>query len=397
MSPYGVLYRDSLGNLEKYPYTQSLISPLWGVNDGTIKNIDVYNAFRLNTYAIVSIPWIKGLSYKANLLSNFEKHESGNFTYENYYIKEGAGIAGRYDPASVQSLLANANGNIDNRATNSYVFDNILTYETAFGKHRINATAVATRDHLKYEDINATGSNFAANGNTTLGINGLSKATVQKVVLDNSERSNVGYLARLNYSYNDRYYITGSFRRDGASVFGADKRYANFAAVGAAWRISSESFLRNFEPLNNLKISFSWGQNGNQGLSPYATLSQVFNSAAGDSRYEFSNAQGTIQYGLVQASLGNPSLGWEKTAATNIGFESNWLKNRLFVDMNYYFTKTTDQIFVRTIPVMTGFTTQLSSLGEVDNKGFELTVRTVNIQQKDFNWSTTLSLLEEPE
>ena len=95
-----------------------------------------------------------------------------------------------------------------------------------------------------------------------------------------------------------------------------------------------------------------------------------------------------------KATLGNSSLGWEKTTATNIGFESNWLKNRLFVDMNYYFTKTTDQIFVRTIPIMTGFITQLSSLGEVDNKGFELTVRTINIQQKDLSWSSTLTLLE---
>ena len=391
MSPYGVLYRDSLGNLEKYPYTQSLISPLWGVKDGTVKNIDIYNTFRLNTYAVVRIPWIKGLSYRANLQSNFEKRQSGTFAYENYYIKEGSGIAGRYDAASVQSLLSNANGNLDNRSTNSYVLDNILTYDNSFGNHRVNATLVGTRDHLKYEDINATGSNFAANGNTTLGIYGLSKAAVQKVILDNQERSNVGYLARLNYSYNDKYYLTGSYRRDGASVFGADRRYANFAAIGAAWKISSEAFLQQFKPLNNLKLKFSWGQNGNQGLSPYATLSQVQNSAAGDARYEFSNAQGTIFYGLVQSTLGNSSLGWEKTTAINIGFESAWLTNRLFVDLDYYSSKTTDQIFVRTIPIMTGFQTQLASLGQVDNKGVEVTVRTVNIQQKDFNWGSTLT------
>ena len=391
LSPYGVVYRDSVNNLEKYPYTQSLISPLWGVSDGTVKNIDITNTFRLNTYAVVSIPWIKGLSYRINLLNNFEKRQTGNFTFENFYIKEGAGITGRYDPATVQSLLSNANGNLDNRNTSSYVFDNILNYETNIGKHRVNATLVATRDHLKYEDINATGSNFTANGNTTLGINGLSKATVQKVILDNSERSNVGYLARLNYSYNGKYYLTGSFRRDGASVFGADKRYANFAAAGAAWVVSNEAFLKNFQPLSNLKLNFSWGQNGNQGLSPYATLSQVLNSAAGDARYEFSNAQGTISYGLVQNTLGNSSLGWEKTTAINIGFESGWLKNRLFVDMNVYSTKTTDQIFVRTIPIMTGFSTQLSSLGQVDNKGIEVTLRTVNIQARDLNWTSTLT------
>ncbi len=390
-SPYGVVYRDDAGNLEKYPYTQSGVNPLWGVNDGTIKNIDVYNTFRLNSFAVVKAPGIVGLSYRINFSTNLEKRQSGNFTFENYYIKEGAGIAGRYDPASVQSLLTNANGNIDNTSTSNYVLDNILAYSHRFGKHQIDATAVATRDNMRVEDLNATGSDFAANGNTSLGIYGLSKATVQKVILNNSERSNVGYLARLNYSYDDKYYLTSSIRRDGASVFGADKRYANFAAAGVAWKISEESFLKDFKPLNDLKLKFSWGQNGNQGLGPYATLSQVQNSSAGDARYEFSDAQGKVVYGLVQTTLGNPSLGWEKTTATNIGFESAWLGNRLFIDLDLYSSKTTDQIFVRTIPIMTGFTTQLASLGEVDNKGIELSVRSENIRNANFTWSSTVT------
>jgi len=239
-----------------------------------------------------------------NLLSNLDKRQSGNFTYENFFIKEGAGIAGRYDPVTVQSLLSSANGNLDNQTTNSYVFDNILAYEKTYKKHRIALTAVATRDHLKFDDQNATGSNFAANGNTTLGIWGLSKSTVQKVILNNSERSNIGYLGRLNYAFDNKYYLTASFRRDGASVFGAEKQWANFASVGGAWKISGENFLKNFEPLNNLKIKASFGQNGNQGLSPYATLSQVLNSASGDARYEFSNAQGTINYGCCYKVLG---------------------------------------------------------------------------------------------
>lgn len=391
VSPYGVMFRDSEGNLEKYPYTQSQVNPLWGVHDGTVKNLDVYNTFRLNAYAVVKVPFIKGLSYRANLLSNYQRRQSGNFYYETYFIKEGEGIDGRYDPASVQSLLANANGNLDNTNTNSYVLDNIVTYDNTFGRHQVTATLVATRDHLKTEDINTTGSNFAANGNTALGIYGLSKADVQKVILNNTERSNVGYLARINYDYDSKYYLTASFRRDGASVFGEDKRYANFAATGVAWRISGESFLKNFRPLNNLKLKFSWGQNGNQGLSPYATLSQVLNGAAGNARYQFSDAQSKIYYGLVQNTLGNPTLGWEKTTAINIGFESAWLLNRLFVDVDYYTSSTTDQIFVRNIPIMTGFATQLASLGEVSNKGVEITVRTVNIDEKDFNWGSTLT------
>lgn len=391
MSPYGVEYRDDDGNLERYPYTQSLVNPLWGVNNGVIKNMDVYNTFRLNSFAVVKAPWVPGLSYRVNFSSNFEKRQSGTFNYETNYIKEGAGIAGRYDPASVQSLLSSANGNIDNRSTTSYVLDNILEYDHRFGKHQVNVTAVATRDNSRFEELNATGRDFAANGNTALGIYGLAKATVQTVALNDTVRANVGYLARINYSYDDKYYLTSSIRRDGASVFGLDRRYANFAAAGAAWRISAEPFLKDFKPLNDLKLKFSWGQNGNQGLSPYATLSQVQNGAAGDARYEYSDGQGKVIYGLVQKTLGNPSLGWEKTTAINWGFESAWLGNRLFVDLDLYSSKTTDQIFVRTIPIMTGFTSQLASLGEVDNKGIELSVQSVNIHTKKLTWSSTVT------
>ena len=391
MSPYGVVYRDDKGNLEKYPYTQSLVSPLWGVNDGTITNKDITNNFRLNVYGVVNFPFLKGLSYRVNLMSNLDKREAGSFTFENNYIKEGAGIPGRYDPASVQSLLSNANGNILNVTTSSYVFDNILSYETSIGKHHIYTTLVATRDHRRMDSVNTTGADFSANGNTALGYYGLSKATTQKVILNSNERSNVGYLARINYSYNDRYYLTGSYRRDGASVFGADNMWGNFAAVGAAWKISGEKFLSNVKILDNLKLKLSWGQNGNQGLLPYATLSQVLNGAAGNARYEYSNAQGTINYGLVQTTLGNPSLGWEKTASINYGFESNWLKNRLSVDLDIYNATTTDQIFVRTIPIMTGFGTQLASLGEVSNKGVELTVRSVNVQKRNFEWTSAFT------
>lgn len=390
-SPFGVVYRDDLQNLEKYPYTQSQINPLWGVDDGTIDNLDKYSTFRMNTYGVLKLPFIPGLSYRVNFLNNVERRESGQFTYESWYIKEGAGIPGRYDPASVQSLLTNANGNLLNNSSKTYVLDNILTYEKSIKSHRFVVTAVATRDHLKFQEVNSTGGNFAANGNTALGVFGLSKATVQRVNLDNRERSNIGYLGRLNYSFNDKYFLTASLRRDGASVFGEDKRWANFAAAGVAWMASSENFLKSFTPLTKLKLKFSYGQNGNQGLSPYATLSQVQNGSAGNARYEFSNSGATIFYGLVQSTLGNSSLGWEKTTATNIGFESGWLKDRLFVDLDVYKTKTTDQIFVRTIPIMTGFKDQLSSLGQVDNTGIELTVRSVNLQQKDIGWTSELT------
>ena len=329
-SPYGVMYRnESEKLLEKYPYTQSSVNALWNTDKSVRDNKDIRNNFRANAYAVVKLPWVEGLSYRFNYAGNLSKNQSGDFYYEGYFVKEGAyDDETRYSPATLQSLLASANGKINNNTTDSWVIDNILNYKNTFGKHSIDLTAVATRDRKKYEMIETTGSNFAANGNTTLGINGLHKATVQKVNMDNNQRSNIGYLGRASYSYDDRYFFTGSYRRDGASVFGVNQKWGDFFAFGGAWRLSSEKFMSSISYLDDLKLKLSWGKNGNQGLDPYGTLSTINNGASGGVRYEFGGSD--IIYGLNQKALGNANLGWETTESWNTGFESAWLGSRLF-------------------------------------------------------------------
>lgn len=338
-SPYGVMYRnESEKLLEKYPYTQSSVNALWNTDKSVRDNKDIRNNFRANAYAVVKLPWVEGLSYRFNYAGNLSKNQSGDFYYEGYFVKEGAyDDETRYSPATLQSLLASANGKINNNTTDSWVIDNILNYKNTFGKHSIDLTAVATRDRKKYEMIETTGSNFAANGNTTLGINGLHKATVQKVNMDNNQRSNIGYLGRASYSYDDRYFFTGSYRRDGASVFGVNQKWGDFFAFGGAWRLSSEKFMSSISYLDDLKLKLSWGKNGNQGLDPYGTLSTINNGASGGVRYEFGGSD--IIYGLNQKALGNANLGWETTESWNTGFESAWLGSRLFVDLDLYFLK----------------------------------------------------------
>ncbi|WP_303644119.1 SusC/RagA family TonB-linked outer membrane protein, partial [uncultured Parabacteroides sp.] len=185
-SPYGVMYRnESEKLLEKFPYTQSSVNALWDTDRSVRDNKDIRNNFRANAYAVVKLPWVEGLSYRFNYAGNLSKNQSGDFYYEGYFVKEGAyDDENRYSPSTLQSLLTSANGKINNNTTDSWVIDNILNYKNSFGKHTIDLTAVATRDRKKYEKIETTGSNFAANGNTTLGLNGLHKATVQKVNMD---------------------------------------------------------------------------------------------------------------------------------------------------------------------------------------------------------------------
>lgn len=153
-SPYGVMYRnESEKLLEKYPYTQSSVNALWNTDKSVRDNKDIRNNFRANAYAVVKLPWVEGLSYRFNYAGNLSKNQSGDFYYEGYFVKEGAyDDETRYSPATLQSLLASANGKINNNTTDSWVIDNILNYKNTFGKHSIDLTAVATRDRKKIRD-----------------------------------------------------------------------------------------------------------------------------------------------------------------------------------------------------------------------------------------------------
>lgn len=400
INPYAVNYRDEANKLiEKYPYTQSQTHPLWGTQKSGVRdNVDKSDNFRANAYAVVKLPWVEGLSYRLNLTTNLTNDKYGDFYYETNYVKEGAyDDESRYSPSTYQSLLSSANGNLRDRKRTSWLIDNILNYKRRFGEHSIDLTAVATRDRLTYASKRISGSNFAANGNTTLGINGLHFATTQIIDMSNNsgnngtynyQRSNVGYFGRANYAYGDRYFVTASYRRDGASVFGVNNKWGDFVAFGGAWNITQESFMQNVSSnvLNNLKVKLSWGKNGNQGLDPYGTLSTITNGSSSGIRYEFDGS--TVWYGLNTSALGNADLGWESTESWNTGLESAWLGSRLFVDVDVYFSKTTDQIFTRNIPVMTGFKTMKSSMGQVNNRGVEVNVRSLNIDKPDLQWTT---------
>jgi TonB-linked SusC/RagA family outer membrane protein len=392
LSPYGMKYRPN-GLLEITPDgSRAHGNPLWGINDKSKReNIDYRDNIRTNAFALVKVPWVAGLTYRFNYAGNMNYRKEGNFTHESNYAPNGSyDDDTRYSIATQNGYLSSANGSIRNERTTSYVIDNILNYIQTFGKHSIDLTAVATRDYKKFESQLLNGSDYLANGNTVLGINGLHYASSQRITLNNYKLTNVGYFGRASYSFGDTYYLTGSYRRDGASVFGANNKWGNFGAVGAAWRITNESFMKNAGFLNDVKLKLSWGLNGNQGLDQYTTLSRVANGQSGGIYQAFNNS-GKPFYGINQSSIGNANLGWETTEAWNMGFESALLDNRLFIDLDVYFSRTYDQIFNRTIPVMTGFSSMYSSMGEVKNRGFEATIRSVNIRNKDLNWTTGIT------
>lgn len=396
LSPYDMMYRSNSSLLEKYPDGKSEgVNPLWNVNSDAFDDYDVRNNFRINTFMVVEMPWVKGLSYRLNYAGNLDYRRFEQFSHESNYAPIGPyDDDSRYSVSTQQNYLGTANGFFQNIKTTSWVMDHILNYKNRFGAHSVDLTAVATRDSKMVKDEKMTGSDFSANGNTVLGVDGLHYAAIQKLLVDNknnTKRRNIGYFGRLSYSFNDTYYLTASYRRDGASVFGTQNKWGDFGAVGASWRISNESFMKSINYLSDLKLKLSWGKNGNQGIDPYGTLSRVSAGSSGGIFYPFGDT-GKPSYGIKQEMIGNALLGWETTEAWNMGFESSWFDHRLSVELDVYFSKTYDQIFDRSIPPMTGFNEMKSSMGEVKNRGFELTLRSDNIRTKDWNWTTSLTL-----
>lgn len=191
----------------------------------------------------------------------------------------------------------------------------------------------------------------------------------------------ISYLSRLNYDYDDRYYIAGSYRRDGSSRLAPESRWGDFWSVSGMWHLSNESFMNAVKPvLNDVKIRASYGVNGNQPGALYGYMGlysygQNYMGAAGS--YESAQA--------------NPGLKWEKNYNLNIGLDLAFI-NRIFVSLEYYNRDTKDLLYNRPISATTGFLNYLANIGQLNNKGVEFELRTINFATPDFNWTSVLNL-----
>jgi hypothetical protein len=248
---------------------------------------------------------------------------------------------------------------------------------------------VYTRDYNETTTEGMRGTGFNAAGTTLLGWYKLGDADTK--VVDNptySLKTDVGYLARVIYSYKDTYHFNASIRRDGGSVFGADRKWGTFPAIGGAWTLTNEEFMKGISWLNFLKVKLSWGSNGAQTLPPYGTLTLIDVAKGGQIPNYYG---GTTHWGQKVAALGNPALGWQSTYSWNGGFEADFLKGRIHVDVNMYASQTRDQIFNKNTAVMgAGITSQKATMGRVDNKGIEINLNTVPVKTMGLTWNSDL-------
>ncbi len=198
-----------------------------------------------------------------------------------------------------------------------------------------------------------------------------------------TQRNNVSVLARVRYTYDNKYLLSSNFRADGASPFGADHKWGYFPSFSVGWRISQENFLKDIDKINDIKIRYSWGSVGNEGISPYGSFGLVstgVNYVQG----------GQVVSGTTPSTPENKNLQWESTIQNNIGLDVALLDNRLNVTVDAYKKKTTHLLLDKPVPYSTGFSGALQNIGSLENKGLEFLVSSRNTV-KVLKWSTDLN------
>ncbi|HSU51716.1 MAG TPA: TonB-dependent receptor [Segetibacter sp.] len=372
--PTGTVYYNDLANPSQNADINVNGLAIWmGINDKQVPNplsdIDpatsklqttTLNAIA-NVYAEVSL--LKNLTFRSSLSGAASTSKLGD--WRGIWSKSQIGSKPRTQ--------------LDTRNTGTYTLDNILNYKTSFGKHTLAFTGLQSAFYQRDEFYTIAVKDLPYNSYWYA----LNTGTITNQASSLTERSLLSFMGRVNYSFNDKYLLTVTGRSDGASQLAEGNKWAFFPSVALAWRVGDEHFMDNIKAISNLKLRLSYGQVGNSTVSPYSTQANVLNTG-----YDF---DGSAAYGFAPANLANKDLKWERSKELNLGLDFGLFNNRIGASIELYDRKTVDLILNQKIPTVTGFNQVIANVGEIRNKGIELTLNTTNIVKKDFSWNATIT------
>ena len=279
----------------------------------------------------------------------------------------------------------------DNRSLSSIiVFDNILTFDKTFNKHSLTAMAGTSYTGSVWNQSYMTASHFRTSDILTLNAG---NKIEQWSGTSASEWAIMSYIGRLAYNYDSKYLLTVNFRADGSSKLNPNHRWGYFPSASAAWRISSEEFMKGIDWIDDLKLRGGWGQTGNQsGIGDYAYL-QRYNI---NRLPWYETVGGVFIYkdavpALSVANMQNADLTWETTSQTNIGFDLSIIKSRVNLSVDAYYKYTTNLLLDVPLPSTAIIGSLTRNEGEMSNKGIEATISTKNLT-RDFKWETDFNI-----
>lgn len=340
-------------------------NPLLATTTADINNV------RNTWVANGSLTWeiMKGLSFKT----------SGNYNQwtvrDDYFYHEGSQQAARsggpYGGASMS-------------LSNIWSVNNVLTYQNKFGKHRVSAMLGQEFQQNRSESVAAQAKEFALGD---LGADKLSAGNVPSLAeTSRMQKSRLSFFTRLFYNFGDRYMVTATFRADGSSVFAPQNRWGFFPSFAGAWTISNEPWMASAKSrwLDNFKLRVGYGTVGNDRIGNNTTM-EIYN-------IEKVGIGSSQTAALVPAQLSNPDLRWEGSTTVNLGVDLSVFKGRLGLTVDAFVKDTKDLLMKRNLSFVSGWETQWQNVGKIRNKGLEISVKTINVDKRNFSWSTNFNI-----
>ncbi len=292
-------------------------------------------------------------------------------------------------PLTSYGITYGVNGSTNRGKSKSFLNENTLSFRKEFSrKHLIDAVIGATFQKNSNESYGFSASNLP---NESLGVKGLGQGTPFQVSSLSSLSNMQSYLGRVNYTFNKNYLFTASVRADGSSKFHPDNRWGYFPSGAFAWKFGSEKFMENANFISDAKIRFSYGATGNNRVSDFAYLSLLSANTSNFSGSYYSwNDQ--IIYNIVVSTMSNKNLKWEKGVQSDVGLDFALFNKRINVEVDYYNRVTKDLLLNASMPWATGFASAFTNIGKVKNDGLEFTLRTTNVREGNFTWTSDFNI-----
>ena len=364
--PYVTTSGEDLGDEEDYKGTD-----LWlnSYEDGS-------DEFRLSGSLYADIRLTKWLSFKTTFGTDYRNKNRTRF-YGQYLDN---GLNGR---AGFSELVAFR-----------YNVDNMFNINKSFkGGHRIDAVLGISVNSAENHNSTINAQDFPDYPALEFRSDAISNAKTQVPGYSEDASTLMSYIARMVYSYKDRYVLTATFRADGSSKFSKENRFSYFPSFSAAWRMSEEKFMKNLNFISNLKLRAGWGMVGNQGLSPYQTLTTYNSMYSADPNSDYSvSPDGQFVIGIKPSIMSNRELKWETTEQYNVGLDLGLLDNRLNMTLDLYYKNTKDLLQQISIPPSTGFSSMWINRGNIENRGVEFSVDAYPVDNADFTWNVNANI-----
>ncbi|MBO9586594.1 MAG: TonB-dependent receptor [Flavobacterium sp.] len=348
---------------DQWVYTRQSIKNL---GDGYVNLNRAFSSYN-NIFAEVKIPGVEGLKYRLNTGLNFRTSNAG------YY--EGQGVFD-VNPTTL------SNAAITNGWSTQWLLENLLTYDKTFAqKHTINFVGLYSNEQYTGQSSRVTRNGITSDAFQFYNLGqSEEEAVINPADQDYTQWGLTSYMARLMYSYDNRYFISGTVRSDGSSRLSPGNKWVTYPAVSAGWTLSNESFLKNVSSISLLKLRAGYGETSNQAVSPYATL-----GALSTRPYNFGSTNST---GVYVTELPNPNLGWEFSTTWNYGLDFGFFNNRLSGTVEYYKTNTKNLLQRVGLPATSGVNSYVANVGETQNKGYEISLNGVILDNpKGVTWT----------